>query len=217
MEPAHPLGTVVALWRYPTKSLRFEALERTEIGERGLPGDRSGALFVASPDHARSGKTFRGKEHHLLHTVTGPQEAISLAARGGVQLEERVDGPFFDSRPVSLIFDRWLAELEAGLGMQLDPLRFRPNIFVRAAGEVANESALVGRTLRVGEVELRVVEPINRCVTPSYGVESGERQPHLQRAIVEMRNNVMGVYCTVERTGIVALGDAILSTSGEIA
>jgi len=215
MEPAHPLGIVAALWRYPTKSLRFEALERTEIGERGLPGDRSGALFVASPDHARSGKTFRGKEHHLLHTVAEPEAAISLAALDGVRLEERTDGPFFDSRPVSLIFDRWLAELETVLGMQLDPLRFRPNIFVRAAGAVANERDLVGKTLRVGEAELRVAEPIERCVTPSYDVQSGERQPQVQRAVVGTRNNVMGIYCTVERAGTVALGDEILSARGE--
>jgi len=209
MEPGHPLGTVAAVWRYPVKSLHFEALERAEVGERGLAGDRSSALFVTSPDHGRSGKTFRGKEHHLLHTLWEPGAAISLAQREGVELERRSDGPFFDARPVALIFDRWVGEIEAWLGMRIDPQRFRPNIFAHANGGVPDEAELVGATLRIGDVLLHVAEPIKRCVTPSYDVASGEREPRLQRILVEMRNNVMGVYCTVERSGTVAVGDAI--------
>ena len=38
------LGTVAALWRYPVKSLRGEALERVAIGPSGVPGDRAFAL-----------------------------------------------------------------------------------------------------------------------------------------------------------------------------
>ncbi len=38
------LGTVAALWRYPVKSLRGEALERVAIGPSGIPGDRAFAL-----------------------------------------------------------------------------------------------------------------------------------------------------------------------------
>jgi MOSC domain-containing protein len=38
------LGTVVALWRYPVKSLRGESLPRLGIGPFGVPGDRAFAL-----------------------------------------------------------------------------------------------------------------------------------------------------------------------------
>jgi uncharacterized protein YcbX len=210
MEATHPLGTLARLWRYPVKSLGFEALERADVRENGIADDRRRALFVTSPDHARSGKTFRGKEHNLLHTLWDPQAAIALAERDGVQLATHSEGPYFDSRPVSLIFDRWIAELEGVLGTEIDPLRFRPNLFARAGADAPSESELVGAILSVGDVELRVVEPIERCVTPSYDVASGERDPRFQRAVVAMRNNVMGVYCTVERAGTIVLGDSIV-------
>jgi MOSC domain-containing protein len=209
MEGRHPLGTLVGLWRYPVKSLCFEALQRADVREAGLAGDRRSALFVTSSNHARHGKTFRGKEHNLLHTLREPVAAVALAERSGVQLEHCTEGPYFDARPVSLIFDRWIAELEAVLETEIDPLRFRPNLFASARAFVPAESGLVGAVLCVGDVELRVVEPIQRCVTPSYDVTSGERDPHFQRTVVETRNNVMGVYCTVERPGTVAVGDPI--------
>jgi len=210
MEARHPLGTLVGLWRYPVKSLGFEALERTAVREAGLAGDRRSALFVMSSNHARHGKTFRGKEHNLLHTLREPAAAVALAERNGVQLEHCTEGPYFDARPVSLIFDRWIAELEGVLETEIDPLRFRPNLFASARASVPAESELVGAILSVGDVALRVVEPIERCVTPSYDVTSGERDPRFQRAVVETRNNVMGVYCTVERPGTISLGDAIV-------
>ena len=209
MEGRHPLGTLVGLWRYPVKSLCFEALQRADVREPGLAGDRRSALFVRSSNHARHGKTFRGKEHNLLHTLREPVAAVALAERNGVRLEHCTEGPYFDARPVSLIFDRWIAELEAVLETEIDPLRFRPNFFASTRASVPAESELVGAVLCVGDVELRVVEPIQRCVTPSYDVTSGERDPHFQRTVVETRNNVMGVYCTVERPGTVAVGDPI--------
>ena len=38
------LGSVVALWRYPVKSMMGEELNRAEVTERGLVGDRAYAL-----------------------------------------------------------------------------------------------------------------------------------------------------------------------------
>jgi uncharacterized protein YcbX len=40
-------GIVVALWRYPVKSMQGEELNATEVGERGLLGDRAFALVDA--------------------------------------------------------------------------------------------------------------------------------------------------------------------------
>ena len=38
------LGTVVALWRYPVKSMLGEELNAAEVTQRGLLGDRAFAL-----------------------------------------------------------------------------------------------------------------------------------------------------------------------------
>ena len=50
------LGTVAALWRYPVKSLRGEALERVAVGPDGIPGDRAFALRDARDGRILSAK-----------------------------------------------------------------------------------------------------------------------------------------------------------------
>jgi uncharacterized protein YcbX len=215
MQQGYPLGTVERLWRFPVKSLHPETLAHVAVDAGGFEGDRRSALFVRTAEHARSGKPYRGKEHNLFHTVASPAAAVALAAERAVELERRDDGPYFDLRPVSLLLDCWLAEAERLVGRPLDPLRYRPNIFARAAqGFGASEAALVGSTLQLGSVLLRVLEPIGRCVTTTYDVATGESDPLVLRAVAEHRQNTMGVYCDVVQPGAIAAGDAIVARAG---
>jgi len=210
MNGRHPLGDVTHLWRYPVKSLAAHALPGAWVGPEGFEGDRRSALFVATPGHARNGRTYRGKEHNLLHTVGRIAQAQDLAAERAVELETRADGPHFDAAPVSILVDTWLTELEALLDMQLDPLRFRPNIFVHAApGFDLAEAALVGSTLYGPGIALEVIAPIARCVTTTYDIETGESDPRVLRAIAQHRANIMGVYCNVREAGTIALGESL--------
>jgi uncharacterized protein YcbX len=212
MTGRHPLGSVAHLWRYPVKGLAAEPLQRSYVGPAGLAGDRGAALFVTADGHARSGKTFRGKEHNLLHTVAGAEDAVDLAAARGVAVELRADGPHFDDAPVSVIFDRWLAEAEDLLGYALDPLRFRPNLFVAAAPDFSTlEADLIGVRLRAGTTVLRVVAPIGRCITTTYDLATGESDPDVLRTVARFRNNIMGVYCEVEVPGDVCAGDLVVN------
>jgi uncharacterized protein YcbX len=52
-------GSVVALWRYPVKSMQGEELNRTEISQRGLLGDRAYALIDSSNGKVASAKNPR--------------------------------------------------------------------------------------------------------------------------------------------------------------
>jgi len=210
MEATDPLGSIERIWRYPVKSLAPNSLESARLDARGIEGDRGSALFLETRDRGRSGKTFRGKEHNLLHTLTTVEEATSVVASAGLSVAERRDGPYFDLSPISIVFDRWIDELEALLGMSLDPQRFRPNFFVRAeAGFALREGDLVGSLLAAGEVRLRVTAETERCVTPSYDVETGFSEPRVLRVLAQQRDNVCGIYCEVERGGTVRLGDAL--------
>ena len=212
MQQAYPLATVERLWRFPVKSLHPETLAHVAVDAGGFEGDRRSALFVLSDGHARSGKTYRGKEHNLFHTIANPVAAQALAAERDVEVERRDDGPYFDLRPVSLLLDCWLAEAERLVGRPLDPLRYRPNIFARAAaGFGASESELVGTVLQLGSVLLRVLEPIGRCVTTTYDIATGESDPLVLRAVAQHRDNQMGVYCDVLQAGTIARGDAIVA------
>ncbi len=53
------LGSVVALWRYPVKSMMGEELNATEVTERGLLGDRAYALVDSSDGKVASAKNPR--------------------------------------------------------------------------------------------------------------------------------------------------------------
>jgi uncharacterized protein YcbX len=205
-----PLGRVERLWRYPVKSLAAEPLDRAQLDARGFVGDRATGLFVATPTHARHEKTYRGKEHERLHTVATPSSASELAAGRGLALDVRGDGPYFDAAPVSLVFDSWLAKLETLVHEAIDPLRFRANIYARAAaGFGASEADLVGTTFAIGDVRLRCTATITRCVTPTYDIATGARDVEIARALAGELGNIMGVYCEVERPGEIAVHETI--------
>jgi len=205
------LGTVAQLYRYPVKALRAERLASADVRVDGFAGDRGSALIVRSPEHARSGKTYRGKENRLLHTVTAVADARDLALGAGLTIVEDDEQPhYFDAEPVSIVFDTWIRELEHMAGRSVDPLRFRPNIVATAAPDfAAAEHALIGTRLNVGPVAFDVVSAITRCVTPSYDIATGAADPELQRTIVTGRGNIMGIYCRVVVPGTIVPGAAI--------
>jgi uncharacterized protein len=204
------IGTVAAIWRYPVKSLEREELAQATVLADGIEGDRTRALIVASPDHARAGKPLRGKEHNRLHTVSGAENGVALAHAAGVTVDVAPPARYFDARPISIIFDTWLAQIEALVGHPLDPLRYRPNIFARAAaGFGGNERDLIGATLTIGTAVLAVVEPIHRCVTTTYDVVTGESDPAVLRAVALHRENTAGIYCLIVQPGEISQDDTI--------
>jgi uncharacterized protein len=56
---AKSVGSVVALWRYPVKSMIGEMLSATEVGDRGLLGDRAYALVDPETGKVASAKNPR--------------------------------------------------------------------------------------------------------------------------------------------------------------
>jgi uncharacterized protein YcbX len=205
------VGRIAGLWRYPTKSLKAEPLQRAAVLADGLEGDRTAALVVENPAHARAGKPYRGKESAYLHLTSDPATAASYAADANVLVTlDRSQARFFDAGIVSVLFDLWVRDVEALVGEPLDPLRWRPNLYVTAvSGFAEREAGLVRCALRAGSAVLRVVRPIRRCVTPTYDIATGGAFPLVLEAVAAQRDNVVGVYCDVEVPGDVALGDAV--------
>jgi len=204
------VGTVQSIWSYPTKSLAAVPLREAQIESGGIPGDRGAALFVVD-GHPRVGKTYRGKENNRLHMTDSVNRAGEMAATQGTQVELRSDSPhYFDSAPISLMLDRWVNEASELVGYALDVLRFRPNLFARAApGFTQTEQELVGAILAIGTVVLQVRQPIERCVTITYDVQSGEVDSNVLRTIAQERGACIGVYCDVLTVGRLVKGDPI--------
>lgn len=205
------LGTLAGLWRYPVKSLKAEPLARAGILADGLAGDRAAALVVENPEHARAGKPFRGKESSRLHLTSDPETAATYAADASVMVTlDRSRPRWFDAGAVSLLLDLWVRDVEALVGQPLDPLRWRPNLYVETVpGFAKREPDLVGATLRAGSALLRVATTIERCVTPTYDVATGEPLPRVLEAVARERGNVVGVYCEVVTPGEIALGEML--------
>ena len=203
------IGHVAAIARYPVKSLKGETLQSVEIAADGIPGDRASALFVTR-GHARTGQTFRGKEHNLLHLTSDTARAVALANRENVGVEVRSGTHYFDAAPISIVFDTWVDEISRALGRYLDYRRWRPNFFVQSAADFLRaENDLPGSEIEIGGAVLRVRKPIERCVTPTYDVETGEPSPDILRYIAQERANCFGIYCDVELAGVVRTGDAL--------
>ncbi|HEY8321858.1 MAG TPA: MOSC domain-containing protein [Candidatus Baltobacteraceae bacterium] len=206
------MGSLENIWRYPVKSLRRESLAAVEVDPGGLRGDRTGALIVRD-GHARTGKTLRGKEHDRLHLMDDPAAAVASAAERGIATELRGDeGRYFDDAPVSLLLDRWLDGLSAHVGYPVEPVRFRPNFFVRAAaGFAGDETSLVGAILAIGEVRLAVRGGIERCVAITYHPEGEPADARILRYVANERAALMGVYCDVLRAGVARAGDSVFA------
>lgn len=202
------VGTIAKLWRYPVKALRAQALTSVGVLADGLAGDRTAALLVETPTHARAGKPFRGKESSRLHLTADPEVAASYAADDGVLVTLSRDEPrWFDARPVSVLLDLWVRDVEALVGEPLDPLRWRPNLYVEAVpGFAKREPDLVGATLHANGVVLRVVDTIRRCVTTTYDIATGEGEPRVLGEVARERENVVGVYCEVVTPGTLTTG-----------
>lgn len=123
---------------------------------------------------------------------------------------DRTQPRWFDVAPVSLLLDLWVADVEALVGEELDPQRFRPNLYVQAApGFARREQDLVGTTVRAGDAVLRVTKATRRCVVPNYDTATGANGPDVLRALAEHRDARIGVYCDVITPGEIALGDRL--------
>lgn len=145
-------------------------------------------------------------------------ERLTQGVRGDHHLKlVRSDRALTDCRPVSLISSSTIRQIEAELGIHLDPRRFRANIyfdFTTGDGGFA-EDAFVGRRLRVGShATMMVLERDPRCRLISLDPETGEHNPEILRKVVQMHDNLAGVYCAVLVEGVLRKGDSIELLAG---
>jgi uncharacterized protein YcbX len=228
------VGRVVALWRYPVKSMAAERLEQAEVSWHGLAGDRrwafvreglvrSGfpwltirerpAMGLYRPSFAEPGRPDASRT--VVRTPAGKEldvvdPALAAELGDGVRVIKQ-DRGVFDTMPLSLITTRAVAGVGALVGAELDVRRFRPNLLVEAAGDEAfPEDAWVGRVLRIGELQMRVDQRDKRCVMVNVDPETTERDPAILRAIARERQACLGVYGSTVRPGRVVVGDAVV-------
>jgi len=230
---AREVGRVAALWRYPVKSMAAEALDWADVGWHGLEGDRRWAFIregavcsgfpwltvrenprmwgyeprLADPGRPNACVTLVRTPSGAELDVTDPALAAELGHGARVLRQNR---GIFDTFPLSLVTTQTVRALGAMVGAPLDPLRFRPNLLVEAAGgEPFAEDAWVGAVLAVGGIRLRVDKRDQRCVVIDVDPATAGRNPAVLRAVARQRQACLGVYGTTVQPGRVSVGDTV--------
>jgi uncharacterized protein YcbX len=227
-------GRVAGLWRYPVKSMAAEGLAAADVSWHGLAGDRRWAFIRDGmahsglpwltirhcPEMAHFRPSFTDPDRPdvspaIVHTPTGevfdvtdPALAAELAARARVIKQNR---GVFDAMPLSVITTQAIASIGNLTGLELDPVRFRPNVLIDAAGEEAfPEDAWIGSVLRIGNMRMRVDQQDQRCVMVTIDPVTLKRSPAVLRAITREHGVCLGVYGSTTQPGRVVLGDPVI-------
>jgi len=111
---------------------------------------------------------------------------------------------------LSLVNLESVRELARRVGRDVDPLRFRANLFVDGL-PAWREFDWVGQEMRIGEATLRIPSRIPRCAATGVDPATGARDMNVVKALRAAYGHYdMGVYAEVVRGGRVSVGDAVI-------
>ena len=230
------LGRVVALLRYPVKSMAGEELDSVEVSWHGFAGDRRWAFvrdglersgfpwltirersdmwrylpWFADPSKPDVSRTLVRTPGGRELDVVDPTLAAELGDGARVIKQNR---GVFDTSPLSLMTTQSVAAVGSLVSAELDPRRFRPNILVEAAGdEPFAEDDWVGSVLEIGSARIRVDLRDERCVMVNVDPATTERDAAVLKAIARERDACLGVYASTATPGRIRLGDRVTRT-----
>jgi uncharacterized protein YcbX len=138
-------------------------------------------------------------------------EVLGEAAPGPLKVVASTEAWRFTDHPlgqVSIINLASVADLSRRLGVELDPRRFRANLYVEGWPAWA-ELDWTGRRLMLGWAEAEVFKPIVRCAATDVNPATARRDAEITKALFDAFGHMhCGVYVRMTRPGRLALGDA---------
>lgn len=121
-------------------------------------------------------------------------------------------GTYFDAFPIHVLTTSSLEAMKRFNPAAIwDVRRFRPNFFVETKEDAEGliEASWGGRTLRIGEVELKCEIPTARCGMTTHGQAELPKDPSILRSIVKEADQNLGIYASVIGAGHIAIGDVV--------
>ncbi|HEV2098844.1 MAG TPA: MOSC domain-containing protein [Stellaceae bacterium] len=110
---------------------------------------------------------------------------------------------------VSLINRASIAALEKAMGVPVDPIRFRANVYFDGAPAWC-EHEWIGSQLALGPARLRVISPITRCAATQVNPVTAKRDLDIVTSLERAFGHInMGVYAEVAAGGAIAVGDKL--------
>jgi uncharacterized protein YcbX len=223
---------VVALHRYPVKSMLGEQVTRLDVDERGCAGDRLWSVRTAA-NKIGSGKNSRRFAAvigllelraqvcagHVVVTFPDGSTCSTDAADAADRLSRCLGQPVtfatetevshFDDGPVSLLGLASVAAVARARGEPVDPARFRANVVLDTSTTFVEDS-WIGRRLHVGTVVLQVTMASPRCVMVDMKTADLPEQHGNLKATGRINNARLGVIATVVVPGTVSVGDRLV-------
>lgn len=139
--------------------------------------------------------------------IDGPLRIVSAPGHAFADARRRPNAA--TGKYVSLINRASIAALEAAMGVSIDPIRFRANVYFDAASAWC-EQDWIGSEISAGTARLRVVSPITRCAATQVNPLTAERDLDIVGALGRAFGHTdMGVYAEVLAGGKVGIGDRL--------
>lgn len=132
------------------------------------------------------------------------------SVRGPLKVVEGPGHRFTDNPlgQVSIVNLASVRDLGRAMGRQVDPLRFRANLYVEGWPAWA-ENDWIGRALEIGGITASVFKPIVRCLATHVDPVTAEVDLDISRALFDNYGHLFcGVYVHVRSEGEVRPGDA---------
>jgi len=120
----------------------------------------------------------------------------------------------YDSQVLSLVSTASVAALGRSAGMALPDSRFRQNVVIEThSGRPFQEEEWLDGVLVFGDDDdgprIRLIRRIVRCVMVNIDPATAERDARVLKAVAQTRDSCAGLYASVERTGMIRVGDAV--------
>lgn len=222
-------SSVIALRRYPVKSMGGEAVGFAEVDARGLVGDR---WYAVQDDDGRfaSGKDsrrFRRRDPVFCYSAGTDSGGQAVVTRGDerwlvgdprldqhltedmgtiVRVTPEAHVPHQDMGAVSIVSTATLEWCADRWGGSPDPRRLRVNVVVESDEPFIEERWV---DLELGSARLRVVNRVPRCRMIDIrqdGTEPGEKW---LRSLAQERDMFLAVYADVTHPGRITVGDRV--------
>ena len=230
---------VLELWRYPIKSIGGEKLDRADVTEFGIVGDRgwglvdetNGTVLTARREPQLLMATCRLVDGEPVTTTADGHDVRTSAEYSEwlgrpVRLEAAGDEGGTYENPMDVENDADWVSWQGPGGAWHDSGRSRVSIasvasvgswdFRRFRANVlvdgAGEDDLVGTSIVIGSAGLDVIKGIDRCVMVTRPQPGLDRDLDVLKAINRERDGKLSVGATVNQSGTIAVGDQLQAT-----
>jgi GntR family transcriptional regulator/MocR family aminotransferase len=127
-------------------------------------------------------------------------------------------GGHFMDKPdnvISLINLATVRSLEEQWGFEIDPLRFRANVYIDGA-QPWEEFDWIGRDIAIGDAVLRVDRRNGRCGATNVNPRTARRDLDIPGSLrTAFGHKDLGVYLITRKTGTISIGAPLVAPRGE--